>query len=205
MASELVNHHYIGLDLGQRRDYTVIAVISAVTVQSGQRDPVTFAFPCHEQLRLRHLHRFPLGTPYTSYPGAVRRLLHAIPEPAARTLVVDGSGPGLPVVNMLRDAGLPARLLTAMILNEGSGERRHSGSYTIGRRGTLSAVRVAVESGVLRAASNLPLRHALIQELRSVSIDNDYESGHDDLVFAIALALFGARQRNPSILKPLAA
>ena len=35
--------YFIGLDLGQRRDYTAIAVIECGTESLGRRDPVTMA------------------------------------------------------------------------------------------------------------------------------------------------------------------
>lgn len=205
MPSEQSTHYYIGLDLGQRRDHTAIAVLSAVTVILDERDPLTRTPKRRDEIRLIHLHRFALGTDYTDYPKAIRRVTNALNGAVPFTLIVDGSGPGLPVVNMLREARLPVHILTAIIAAEGSGLKPVNSVYTISRRAMLSAIRIAAETGMLKASATLPLRAQLVEELANVSIDNDNDTGHDDLVFAIALALFGARTRNPSLLRPLAA
>ena len=107
MPFEQVVHHYIGLDLGQRRDHTAIAIVSSVNIVLDGRDPVTHATRSRDELRLVHIHRFTLGTSYTTYPKVIRRIANILGASAPITLVVDGSGPGLPVVNMLREAGLP--------------------------------------------------------------------------------------------------
>ena len=51
--------YFLGLDLGQTRDFTALAVL--------ERSPPTDADTTVEQSEYaqRHLHRFPLGTPYT--------------------------------------------------------------------------------------------------------------------------------------------
>ena len=51
---------YVGLDLGQSADFTALAV-----VQAGE----------DKELRLRHLERYPLRTPYTEIADGVVRLV----------------------------------------------------------------------------------------------------------------------------------
>ncbi|MBM3788570.1 MAG: hypothetical protein FJW30_29905, partial [Acidobacteria bacterium] len=162
MATQRIDHHYIGLDLGQRRDHTAIAALAA-----------TFDSQNGEHIRLLHLHRFPLGMAYTEVGGAVRRLTTCLPGNAPRTLAVDATGPGLPVVNMLREAQLPVRLLPAAITRSGNGDHPVKGVYSVARRGLLSRVRLAMETGKLRFPANYPLRAQFTDELRNVDIDNN--------------------------------
>jgi hypothetical protein len=56
---------YMGLDLGQRHDPTAIAVVERIELAQAWQ-----ATEFHS-LRVRHLERVPLGTPY---PGGVARL-----------------------------------------------------------------------------------------------------------------------------------
>ncbi len=54
---------FTGLDLGQSCDYTAMAVVER-TEEPGQFDHVAFAARKIARLKLRHLERAPLGTPY---------------------------------------------------------------------------------------------------------------------------------------------
>jgi hypothetical protein len=87
----MVADYYVGLDLGQAVDFTALAVLERPS--SAGHEPV---------YSLRHLRRFPLGTPYTEVVPAVVRLLGAPPLKEHVTLVVDQTGVGRAVVDLLR-------------------------------------------------------------------------------------------------------
>src|ERR1700733_11177591 len=96
---------YLGLDLGQRHDPTAIAVVEGPDV-----------------IRVRHLERVPLGTPY---PGVVERVRAIVRHPelvGKCALAVDGTGVGAPVVDMLRAARLGCDISAVTITG---GEREH--------------------------------------------------------------------------------
>jgi hypothetical protein len=89
---------YVGLDLGQAHDFTALAVVESAIVRSAlPRPPRVHA--------VRHLQRFPLGTPYprivADVVGLLRQLARLDPR---RRLVVDQTGVGRPVVDMLSEA-----------------------------------------------------------------------------------------------------
>ena len=93
----------IGLDLGQVQDYTAVAIIERVAPEpsdtSAEPSRPTFEF------RLRHLQRYALGT---SYPAIVDDITDLMTEPilvGQSRLVVDGTGVGVPVVEMFRTNG----------------------------------------------------------------------------------------------------
>ena len=60
----------MGVDLGQSRDFTAIAVVERAE-RTGAWDPVMFAWRKVVALQLRYLERVPLGTPY---PEVVERV-----------------------------------------------------------------------------------------------------------------------------------
>jgi hypothetical protein len=93
---------YVGLDLGQASDYTAIAV--AERVEEGAEESVKKGD--EYQLHIRHLERF-RDVRYPEVSERVKRLLLAPPLQKNSKLVVDATGVGAAVVDMLRgSAGL---------------------------------------------------------------------------------------------------
>src|SRR5665213_992763 len=91
---------FIGVDLGKRRDHTAIAVVERVERRCGYGEPEFV------EMAVRFLERVPLGTTYPEVVAAVRETV-SHPEVAGRcSVVVDATGVGSPVVDMLRSAGL---------------------------------------------------------------------------------------------------
>lgn len=202
---ERIEYNFSGLDLGQRNDYSAIALLDVVEVTSNQRDPVSWEFIKTRNFRLRGLHRFPLGTPYTEIPKLVRRAI-VTPPPGHfgrqinTTLAIDGGGPGLPVIDMIRKEKMPCSILPAIITGAGLGSRLGGGLYSVPRRELVTLLRVALETRLLIFPSDLPLRDELKEEL--VNIDSTGgQTKHDDMAIAIALALWGATKRQPSLLQ----
>src|SRR5262249_36394985 len=90
--------HFVGLDLAQPHEFTALAVLerplaSAADLLAGRR-------PAYA---LRHLRRFPLGTPYPAIMQAVVSLLGSV-RLSGPALVVDQTGVGHAVVDMLAHA-----------------------------------------------------------------------------------------------------
>jgi hypothetical protein len=63
---------FIGLDVGQRRDPSAIAVIARTETTYNDRDPVTYAFRKEVTTSLAYLERIPLGTEYHDVVARVR-------------------------------------------------------------------------------------------------------------------------------------
>jgi hypothetical protein len=82
---------------------------------TGEFDPAVFAWRKQVALRLRYLERVPLGTPYPDIVERVRRTTRAPELAGRRHVAVDATGVGRPVVDMLRNAGLGATTLPAII------------------------------------------------------------------------------------------
>lgn len=203
---------YLGLDLGQASDY------SALCIAERNRRPRYHDEPREgdpARYRVGHLQRYPLKTSYPAIVAAVAALVRDLagrdPRPALR-LVVDATGVGRPVVDLLRRERLPADLVDVTITG-GDAVAQDGKAFRVPKRDLVSTVQVALQSERLKVASGLPDAATLTRELLAfqvkISIETAHDSygawregAHDDLVLATALAVwYGERDwlRAPSI------
>ncbi len=89
--------HFVGLDLGQMREYTALAVLERPRLypESPWQDR-------HPVYALRHLHRFPPATGYPAMAESLRKLLNTPPMPGA-VGGVDQTGVGKAVRELFFD------------------------------------------------------------------------------------------------------
>jgi hypothetical protein len=197
---------FVGVDLGQMRDPSTIAVVERAELR-GAWDGAYFAYKKVAELRLRGLERIPLGTPY---PEVVKRVVEVASMrelQACAHLIVDGTGVGRPVVDLLKAARPPARLKPVWVT--GADKQTYSDDYYhIPKRDLIVGLQVLFQNHDLRIAKNLPHGETLVEELANVEV-KVMPSGreqmaawrhglHDDLVFAVALACWGAKESRPS-------
>jgi hypothetical protein len=199
----------VGLDLGRVKDFTALAVLERWR-PAGADGRGARHYAC------RHLHRFPLNTPYTGAGGeagvaeGVAGLLGRLPGRAA--LVVDQTGVGRAVVDVLRKARLPVSQLAAVTITAGHGPPNRpegGGGWNVAKRHLASTLLAVTGTRRLRGAPALPLAATLTRELEAFSLKVSPDTGnetfeswrerdHDDLVLALALACwwgeFGSRR-----------
>jgi hypothetical protein len=200
-----MNKYFVGLDLGQSRDFTALAVVEYAETR-GDWDAVTFAHRVETVLRLRHVERVPLGT---GYPEIVERVAEVMRSEALRghsELIVDGTGVGRPVVDLLRNRGMKC-WVRPVIVTGGLRETEEGGYYGVPKRDLVLGLQVAVQSGALKIAAGLQFGPALVKEMAEMKVrvtpsGNEQfgawrEGAHDDLVFAVALACWGAEKWRP--------
>ena len=178
---------HVGLDLAKLNDFTAVAVI-----EEGRRGYM-----------VRHLQRW-RGLPYPQVVDKIESLLQSRVLKEARTqLVVDATGVGLPVVDMIRDRGL--RPIAAVTITSGAEVRSSEDklSWHVPRNDLFSLLVVLLQSSRLKVGQ-ISGAAALAQELQNLrvrpgtkadQIDTWRESIHDDLVFAVALACWWPEQR----------
>ena len=118
-----MNWYFVGVDLGQSRDFTAIAVVERAE-KTGAWDPVGYAWRKVVALELRYLERMALGTPYPEVVERVAQVTRSGELDGRCHLAVDGTGVGRPVVDLLRRARPNCVLLPAMIT---SGDRETQG------------------------------------------------------------------------------
>ena len=197
---ERKKEYFIGLDLAQQIDFSAFAVLTAVTHYGDIPDPVYRNLPKTELLRLRDAAQCPAHLAYAKIPSVVYQIRCALGWDLPITLAVDASGPGRPVVDMIKASSPQVEIQPYVIVPGGAGLNNRKDGYTIGRQTLLSSLRVALETRLLQLPGNLHCRQQLIDQLMGTSIDGPSHT-HDDLVFALALAVVSASTRNPSLLK----
>jgi len=102
MPTQVQRWIYIGVDLGKRRDFSAIAVVERVWEPSSVETFLRTSIDGEWWFRVRMLERLRLGTPY---PDVVRRVNEVAGHrmvAMGRSVVVDGTGVGNPVVDLLR-------------------------------------------------------------------------------------------------------
>jgi hypothetical protein len=200
-----MNWYFVGVDFGQARDYTAIAVLERAELR-GDFDYAVRAYRKETALRLRYLERAPLGTPYPEVVERVARVTRSRQLAMRCHLAVDGTGVGRPVVDLLRRAGHEA-ILMPVTITSGQMETQEQGFYRVPKRDLMIGLQVLLQRGGLQIAAELPFARKLVEEMEAVEVrvsaagNEQYaawrEGTHDDLVFAVALACWGAQKAFP--------
>ncbi len=195
---------HIGLDLGQRRDHSAIAIVERVQYRyaygGSERGPAV----------VRYLERVPLGTPYPEVVTHIRRIATSPQLVNQCAVVADATGVGAPVLDMLRDARMGCEL-SAVTLTSGEHEssRQHNGLtwYNVPKKDLYGELLVLLERHELRIPSKLKETGSLIRELSDIRLTRsesgtarlgaDQNGQHDDLAMALSLALWKGRKTSP--------
>ncbi len=179
--------YFIGLDLGQRRDYSAVAVVEKT-----------------DCLHVRHLERLALGTPYAAVVARVSEMAWHRELRGNVRVVVDATGVGAPVVEMMRSGRVGCRV-TAVTITGGEQEHGRGEDWHVPKKDLLSGVRVLLEEGQLKIQRELEEAATLVRELTEIRVRYAAGGGmqmgaegagqHDDLAVAVALACWRARRR----------
>jgi hypothetical protein len=197
IVSEVASY-YVGLDLGQSRDHSALAVVERAEVFLDEMDWVTYEQRRARRFRVRYLERVRLGTPYPDVREVVRW-----PALVGRcTLVMDATGVGAPVLDLLRRANLGCGI-APVILTGGEREPNAGGVWHVPKRDLITGLRVMLDRRELGLPAKLAASKTLARELAEmeermssrggVSFAAQREGQHDDLVIASALACWRAR------------
>jgi hypothetical protein len=188
--------YVLGLDLGQTRDFTALAVLERHPVETAEQKP---------DYALCHLRRFPLGTAYTEIVPAVGAVRRSEPLRQAPLVVVDQTGVGRAVVDMLRQSacgGIPVTITGGHATTVTA-----DGSYHVPKKELITALQVVMQGRRLQIARSLPDAATLVRELQQFQVKitaaaNETfgvwrDGQHDDLVLAVALAAGGRSVYHP--------
>ncbi len=149
----------------------------------------------------------------TSYPvQVVERVRTAVVRRGAVagncTLVMDATGVGAAVLDLLRGADLGCGIMP-VILTAGERERYDGGAWRVPKRDLITGLRVMLEKGELKLSRRVAGADALARELGSmarrtssggrVSFGAWKVGEHDDLVIATALGCWRARRKSGGI------
>jgi len=192
----------MGVDVGQVRDPTAIAVAEAVPqVNAGRTE-------AEERYIVRHLERLPLGTAYPQVAAriaAIATKLRARAGQQAVPLFIDATGVGRRVADLLTQAGV-----TPCAVSFVAGVRltvRADGSIALGKEWLVSRLQALLHAGRLSLPHTADAR-ALASELLTYEIRVAQDGGttcgafkagtHDDLATALGLAVLGKGSDRPA-------
>ncbi len=187
----------MGVDLGQAQDFTAVVVL-----EREERETVN-------HFTVRHLERLPLGTSYPEQVRHIKALYDRLKDDGHKlNLVVDGTGVGRAVVDMLTQARLP---VTAITITGGDAVTREGRDFRVPKRDLVSVVQVLLQTSRLKIDATLPEASILTSELQGFKYSitaaghdrygNDVaawrEAAHDDMVLATAVACWWGEQWRP--------
>lgn len=199
--------YYFGLDLGQKKSYTAIAIVERTVDREQYRDPVSYALEWEElgpaQQAVRHLERFPLGTSYVDVVERVKQMLwQDVLRQGNTKLVVDATGAGAPVVDLFRRDREITRVcdLTAMTITSGAQatKGRGPGDWMVPKQDLMSGLALMFEERRILIARGMTESRQLVEELVRYGRGDGYR---DDLALALAMACWKLRQDHESETK----
>ncbi|MCJ0825958.1 hypothetical protein MQC88_08315 [Luteimonas sp. 50] len=190
----------VGIDVGQAHDPTAIAIVSRITTDT-TNPGLSFLNPePNPRYEVQHLERLRLGMPYPAQVDHVEALLCRPPlNRMGPRVLVDYTGVGRPVFDMF--AGRHAlRRAQGVVITGGRDTTRHGPGWSVPKGELVSKLQALLHAGELRIAASLPDAPVLLRELQDFRVRftesgnatfNAREGAHDDLVLALALAVFG--------------
>jgi len=196
--------HLIGCDLAQASDFSAVVGLERSWHKELMKTRSGPHFVEVAHYLLGHLHRWPLKT---SYPQIVSDVCDLVKRPpfSRPALVVDQTGVGAPVVDMLRAAN-PAAIIKPMLITSGHTTKSVDGVWHVPKKELVSILQTLLQSGRLKF-SNVPDRELLVKELLAFKVkvttagNETFEAwrerDHDDLVLATALAVWVGEKFKP--------
>jgi hypothetical protein len=193
--------YWVGVDLGQKQDYSAIAVVDREVIVGTRRNPATWELDKKTVYTVRYLERLPLGTSYLDVAARVARLSRDIRMTNKCELVVDATGVGAPVIDVLRRARTGCNLY-AVTITGGDHEQCTTHGYQVPKRDLVIGLDLMLEAGTLEISAGLEMGEEMLAELRAMEVSvsgrghERFEATrtHDDLVLATALACWRARR-----------
>jgi hypothetical protein len=206
MAAEVSREevrYFIGVDLGQAHDPTAIAVVRRMRYlvsRDVQHSSPTWKEEKPTIYQCGYLERVPLGVVYPAIVAHVGRLLERPIWKGKIDLAVDQTGVGRPVCDLFTSAGLS---FTAVTITGGDSESSEGKSWHVPKMTLVSALQALLHEGRLHIQKELTEAAELVRELQDFRVRyteaghltfNAREGKHDDLVLALAIAVWRAQK-----------
>ena len=187
----------VGADIGQAIDPTAIVLAESYRPEQIYVDSIPDA-----EMLVRWIERVPLGTSYSEVVDRIARVGEAAQVYGNVTTVLDATGVGRPVVEMLkRRSSIPLRAVT---FSAGSVVTKTDPySYVVPKRDLVTALEVLLQGRRIHVTPDLALAQDMRAELMAFEVGvsarghDAYEAAsghHDDLVMALALCAWWAGQ-----------
>jgi hypothetical protein len=191
--------YFVGVDIGKEDDYTAIGILEQ------KIDYVAELHDIQKIYNINFLHRFEIKT---EYPVIVDRIVTMFDKPELQrfgTLIVDKTGVGNAVVDMMRAKDLDP--IGVVITGGHEVSVTKEGDYHVPKRDLVNAITVMLQSGRMKISKMLEHADLLRREMENFRVKTDLRTGHDqyeawrvgehdDLVMAVALASWYAHYQD---------
>lgn len=175
--------HTLSLDLGQQNDYTVLTVAEP-----------HFGIDGKLVIKVPLVYRFPLRMSYVHVVEYLREFIET-KQLTEYVLIVDYTGVGRPVVDLLNDHGINTIGLT---ITGGRKSNWATGrSVTVPKVEMITRLQVAIQYGSLLLAKGIECMDIIIKELINFTLTSgrgvkmEASGGyHDDTVMSLAMAVW---------------
>ena len=147
---------YLGLDLGQSQDPSALAIVERLKPAHPHRNPPSWqlTYPAKpaksaidpEPLIVRHVERMELDTRYSDVAKRVAAVALSPLAQGRKTLVVDATGVGMPVVEMLLALQMGCEI-RPVVITGGLGQSNTGPMWHVAKVDLLCGLREAVETG----------------------------------------------------------
>ena len=196
----------VGIDVGQAHDPTAVCVASKIVTTAMNPKFAEFNPQPLPRYEVAHLERLRLGMPYPQQVDHLEALLGRSPlDRLQPSVLVDYTGVGRPVFDMFAGRRL-LRMAQGVVITGGREVSGNRAGWSVPKGELVSKLQALLHSGDLRIAASLPDAAVLARELQDFRVRfteagnatfNAREGAHDDLVLALALAVFGLSRPEP--------
>lgn len=204
----------VGVDVGQRVDPTAVVVAEPIErmVPPLPAKPGSLMVPQPRRemtYMVRHLERLALGTPYPEVGDRLAQIVGNVQrlKPGVVYLIVDATGVGTPVVDILRAKLTGGQRLVPVTFTHGDRLTRSGAGWSVGKAYLVSMLQALLQTDRIGLPATQEAR-ALARELQDYEIRVDTDANdrygafrvgaHDDLVTALGLAVLVDRVRSES-------
>jgi len=180
-------HYYGGLDLGKMADRSALCIIA-----DQEKNPGVY--------HLGYLKQWPRRCPYTKVASDIKVLYEKFPAYRNMPLSIDNTGIGTVFSELLDTAGVAYIPIT---ISGGLEEKLHTDDpgSSVPKTQLVSALQVALESEKIIIHGQLGLKTQLHRQFKAFEAKTSdtgrqlfgARTGHDDLILALALALYCVR------------
>lgn len=204
---------YMGVDLGKRHDYSAITVTQRIDRFRDKYGNVGTLYRDEEpriietMFRVRMMEQFK-DIPYTDVVERIGVLMSNNTLRHSTQLVVDATGVGEPVIDMLARTNIDNVPLAPIpiVITGGTAINMNRSGFTVPKRDIGMALLTVTESNRIKVSRSLPLAGVLKQQLEKFKIKINRrgheqfeaaEGDHDDLVMSLAIAIWYATKGDP--------
>lgn len=199
------SRYWLGVDLGQSQDYTALTILLDECLPEWESGHKQILGP--RRRTVVHADKFK----GVSYPDIVAHVLRTMSNEKLRgkvRLIVDGSGLGRVVSDLLTDASVPH---TAIQMVAGQNWARKGRYVNVGKTLLLENLSVMFATGDLSFVADLPLRQDILHELETFQLEmtaagnqvitqGKVGTHHGDLAISLAIAAFASEYLKPGVI-----